>query len=83
MRYFCFDDYDEDGGHIKIWSEEEVRKYYWPYWYEQMCNKYEQSYVDENYCFEDCLADWIIVNYAWASDNDNYVKVNYENSTSK
>ncbi len=46
-------------------SEEEIRKEYYPYWYKKMCEKYEQSYVDEHYCFEDCLEDWVIVHWAW------------------
>jgi hypothetical protein len=34
-----------------------------------MCAKYEQAYIDENYTFEDCLEDWIAVNWAWESKN--------------
>lgn len=82
MRYFCFDEYDENGGRIEVWSEEDIRKnYYLKHWYPKMCEKYEQSYVDQNFTFEDCIDDWIIVNNAWPSDNDSYVKVNYEDST--
>lgn len=46
-------------------SEDDIRKEYYPYWYEKMCDKYEQAYVDENYSFEDCLEDWKIVHWAW------------------
>lgn len=65
MRYFSFNEFDESGGSVVTMSEEEVRKEYWPYWYEKMCQKYEQSYIDEHYSFEDCLEDWITVHWAW------------------
>jgi hypothetical protein len=68
MRYFSYNEYNEDHpsrGYIVTKSEEDIRKEYWPYWYGKMCDKYEQAYVDEHYCFEDCLTDWIVVNWAW------------------
>lgn len=39
-------------------SPEEIRRSYWPEWYEQQCQRWEQAYVDEYLSFEDCLADW-------------------------
>ena len=45
-------------------SEEDIRKEYYSYWYKKMCEKYEQSYVDEHYCFQDCLDDWKIIHWA-------------------
>lgn len=65
MRYFSYDDYSDDGGHIVTMSEEEIRKQYWPYWYGRMCEKFGQEHVDKTYSFQDCLDDWIIVNWAW------------------
>ena len=65
MRYFSFNEYDESGGSVVTMSEEDIRKEYFPYWYKKMCEKYEQSYVDEHYSFEDCLEDWAIVHWAW------------------
>ena len=68
MRYFCYNDYRIGGDNVIITkSEVEVMKEYWPYWYSMMCKKYEQSYVDENYSFEDCLDDWCITFGAWRS----------------
>lgn len=71
-RYFSYNEYDpdspladENGGYVVTFSEDEIRRMYYPYWYEQMCKKYEQAYVDENYSFEDCLDDWIATNCAW------------------
>ncbi len=68
MRYFSFNEYSESGGHIETWSEDDIRNKFWPYWYGKMCDKYEQSYVDKNYTFEDCIEDWIVVHYARPSD---------------
>jgi len=34
----------------------------------KMCERFEQSYVDQNYSFEDCLDDWVVVNWAWKVD---------------
>jgi hypothetical protein len=51
-------------------SEEDIRKEYYPYWYKKMCEKYEQSYVDEHHCFEDCLEDWVIIH--WAQEEKNH-----------
>jgi hypothetical protein len=65
MRYYSYNEYDDQGGHIVTMSEEEIRQKYWPYWYKKMCAKFGQELVDEKYSFEDCLDDWIVVNWAW------------------
>jgi hypothetical protein len=77
MRYFSYNEYDpenpladETGGYVVTMSEEEIRKEYWPYWYKKMCEKYGQERVDNDYTFEDCLTDWIIVHWAWESKNE-------------
>lgn len=75
MRYFCYNHYDpedsladETGVHVKVMSEEEIKHEYWPYWHERMCAKFGKKHVDKNYCWQDCLQDWIIVHWAWESD---------------
>jgi hypothetical protein len=74
MRYFCYNEYDpespladEEGGYVKVMSEDEILHEYWSHWYQQMCKKYGKEYVDETYSFHDCLDDWIVVNWAWES----------------
>jgi hypothetical protein len=32
-----------------------------------MCDKFGKEYVDENYGPEDCIEDWVIVNWAMES----------------
>lgn len=65
MKYYSYNEYDENGGHVVTMSEEEIRKEYWPYWYGKMCLKFGADHVNSNYTFEDCLTDWTVVNWAW------------------
>jgi len=72
MRYFSYNEYDPDspladstGGYVVTKSEEEIIREYWPYWYTQMCKRYEQSYVDETYSHLDCIEDWCALHWAW------------------
>lgn len=66
MRYFSYDEPDENFNNVVVTkSEEEIRKEYYPLWYEKMCKKFGKEVVDRDYSFEDCLDDWIVVNWAW------------------
>ena len=74
MRYWCYNEYDpgspladEEGGYVKVMSEDEILHEYWPHWYGMMCKKYGKEHVDKNYSFHDWLDDWIVVNWAWES----------------
>jgi hypothetical protein len=48
-------------------SEYEIARDYYPRWREKMVAKYGEELVKSNYCFLDCLGDWMIVNMAWES----------------
>ena len=68
MRYYSYNEYTVDPPYINVvvtFSEEDVRKTYYPFWYEKMCKKYGKEHVDATYSFEDCLDDWVVVNWAW------------------
>jgi len=67
MRYFSYNELDQK---VQTMSEQEIRETYYPYWYDLMCKKFGKEHVDKTYNFEDCLEDWIIVNWAWEV-NDN------------
>ena len=63
MRYFSY-----RTSFVVTVSEDDIRKEYYPWWYEKMCKKYGKEEVDKNWSFEDCLEDWITTNYAWVVD---------------
>ena len=69
MRYYSYNEYKTDPSvdpYVETVSEEDIRKIYYPYWLSMMCEKYGKEHVDKTYCFEDCLNDWIVVNWAWS-----------------
>lgn len=71
MRYYQIAYPDEHGNDIvEVLSEDDVRKQYWPHWYQRMCDKYGQKEVDKNWSFEDCLSDWVCVHWAMEIEND-------------
>lgn len=66
MRYWSLAYPDEsDNDVVETLSEEDIRKQYWPHWYGKMCEKFGKDHVDSNYCFEDCIDDWVMVHWAW------------------
>lgn len=66
MRYYSYTEFDDKGlEYVKTISEDEIRETYYSYWYEQTRNKYGKEYTDATLCFEDCLEEWIVVNWAW------------------
>jgi hypothetical protein len=65
MRYFSYDEPVDNTTNTTVTvSEEEIRRNFYPYWYDGMCRKFGKDHVDSIYCFEDCLEDWIITHYA-------------------
>lgn len=65
MRYFSYNEYDPDEPYVETVSEEDIRREYYPWWYDQMCKKFGKEKVDELYSFEDCLTDFVVVHWAW------------------
>jgi hypothetical protein len=45
MRYFQINWFDESNNTdiVEVLSEEDIRKEYYPYWYEKMCAKFGKS----------------------------------------
>ena len=70
MKYFSYNELiDTNGGAFVVTlSEDDIRKEYYPWWYEKRCEEYGKEQVDKNWSFEDCLEDWVITNYAWVVD---------------
>lgn len=68
MRYYSYNDYKTEPGvddYVGTVSEEDIRKTYYPYWHRKMVERFGIEYVEQNCSFEDCLDDWIVVNWAW------------------
>lgn len=68
MRYYSYNEYSTDpsvDNYVVTVSEQDIHRDYYPYWYGRMCEKFGKEHVDKTYSFEDCLDDWIVVNWAW------------------
>ena len=73
MKYFSYNHYDpdhEDGGYVRTVSEQEILDEYWDWWYGKMCEKFGKDHVDANYSSEDCVEDWVVVNWAWEVEDE-------------
>lgn len=66
MRYYSFNEQDDKGNDVvQTMSEDEIREEYYPYWKERMIKKYGEEEFKKNWSFEECLEDWVVVNWAW------------------
>ncbi len=71
MKYYTYITPDDDNRPIyHTYSEDDIIKEYWPYWYGKMCEKYGKHLVDKDYSYKECIEDWIIVHWAWESTNE-------------
>lgn len=48
----------------EIYSDQQIITEYWVYWYIQMCKKFGKDYVLEKFTVQDCINDWVTVNWA-------------------
>jgi len=46
MRYFCYSEPHLTGHNVAVMSEEDIRRDYYPIWYERMCAKFGKETVD-------------------------------------
>ena len=64
MKVYLFNDWDEnDNPLIKEITEDEILEDYWSYWSDKMIKKF--GYGHELITKENCIDDWIVVNWAW------------------
>lgn len=62
---------DDNGKDItETLSEDDILNKYWDYWYDKMCNKFGKDIVDSNYTKQDCIDDWIVINWAVESSDN-------------
>ena len=63
MRYFQVCEPSEEDPSVPVfltYSEDNIREEYYPYWQSEM----EKKFGPGTYPFEDCLEEWIVVNWA-------------------
>ena len=66
MRYYSFNEPGDKGNDVvQTMSEDEIREEYYPYWKERMIKKYGEEEFKKTWSFEECLEDWVVVNWAW------------------
>ena len=73
MKYYCFNTWKTDPSldhYVEVMSEQEILDQYWSYWYERMCAKFGKEVVDRDYCKDDCIDDWVVVNLGWESTDE-------------
>lgn len=68
MKYYAYNELSDNykfENIIVTRSENQIIEVYWPYWYGRMCEQFGKREVDKNYTIEDCIEDYVIVNWAW------------------
>lgn len=70
MKYYSVAYPDEDGNDVvETLSEQDILDEYWEYWSSRMIKKYGQEYFDTTFSVKECIEDWIVVHWAWESDD--------------
>jgi hypothetical protein len=66
MRYWTFNDYDPDAPSAPpvTLSEDEILEDYWPWWCQRMHDINKGHLISK----ENCISDWVVVNWAWETD---------------
>ncbi len=67
MKTYCFFDLSQEEPIEK--TEEEILKEYYPYWEKRMVEVYGEEKFRSDYTKEDCIMDWVIVNWAWEKED--------------
>lgn len=71
MKYWTIVEPGDDGVSpvYETLSDQEILDQYWDYWYGRMCEKFGKDHVDATYTKQDCIDDWVVVHWAWESDD--------------
>lgn len=66
MRVYHYNDFDENHQPVvKTITDQQILYEYWNYWECKMVQKFGDG--DERITHENCIDDWIVVNWAWES----------------
>lgn len=71
MRYWSYNEMTEDGfgNEVITLSEDEIIQQFFPYWDKKMIEKFGPDY-QQNWSIQDCIDDWVVINWAWESNDD-------------
>jgi hypothetical protein len=70
MKYYAYSYPSPIGDITRTLSEEQILIEYAPFWFEEMYRKFGKEHVDKNYTKDDCIMDWVVVNWAWEVEKD-------------
>jgi hypothetical protein len=71
MKYYAYVSHSPMGLDItRTLSEEQILVEYAPFWFEEMHRKFGKEYVDKHYTKDDCIMDWVVINWAWGVEKD-------------
>jgi hypothetical protein len=67
LKTYCFVDQSQDEPIEK--TEQEILEEYYPYWEQRMIEVYGEEKFKSDYTKEDCIMDWVVVNWAWEKED--------------
>ena len=56
---------------VETWSEEQILKSYYAYWFHKMCEANKHEEISE----ENCIRDWVVTH--WAGRTDEFGRLTY------
>lgn len=70
MKYYSYNEYSDDddpggSGYVVTKSEDEIIEEYYPYWRGRMIAKLGEEIFNKYWSKQDCIDDWIVINWAW------------------
>jgi hypothetical protein len=75
MKYYAYVSPSPMGLDItRTLSEEQILVEYAPFWFEEMHRKFGKEYVDKHYTKDDCIMDWVVINWAWEVEKLEWIK---------
>lgn len=68
MKYWSYNELEDDGSNLVVTlSEDEILNQFYTYWSSRMIKKFGQEAFDRDWSKQDCIDDWVVVNWAWES----------------
>lgn len=67
MKVYQYVEPDIDGNEITVtMNEDQIMQEYWAYWVDRMIEVGKEDEISR----ENCISDWIVVNWAWELKDD-------------